>query len=401
MKVLLVSASPLERAGEQWFAVDTWIRFPRSLASRVDRVTVYAPVRDLAGRSASARSWLFEPGPMRIHAHECFASYLEYYRLWPTHRKAWRQEIESLVREHDAVLLRLPDPRALWIAKQVKSQGKKLVCFVAGDVMTQSDRLLSARGLLRVGMSIVARRILRQEIRACRRATLVYAYSKELAVRHGLDDRVRSMRTPHLAVSDFVQRDDSCQSDPIRILRVAWLVPSKGIEYLIDAIAILLAHGRSVVLEVVGDERVPGFRTRLERHARARGVADHVVFSGWVAFDRLADRYLAADIHVISSLSEGTPRCIGEGAARGLPLIATTVGGCPDILTHEENALLVPPGNAEAIATSIERIIDDSALRSRLISNGYSLAREGTFEALGQRVVADLDRITGRTSVPE
>jgi glycosyltransferase involved in cell wall biosynthesis len=112
-----------------------------------------------------------------------------------------------------------------------------------------------------------------------------------------------------------------------------------------------------------------------------------VRFHGPIPFgDELFARLRAADIHVISSLSEGLPRVIAEGRAFCLPTVATAVGGIPTVVCDSEDGLLVPPRNPVALADAIARIIDDGALRRRIIARSWQIAQQSTVEFHAQRL---------------
>jgi len=389
MKLLVVTESLLERVGAVYYAVDTWIRFPQFLAAHGAEVTVWVPVRTAS--AAPAGSWPVDLGGLTVEPHDPYRSYAAYYRLWPRRVLAWRGRAARLTAAHDVVMLRLPSPMLRLITRAARRASTPLVLMVAGDSLAQSDRIQASRGLRRVLYERATRYLVGQERRCARHAAIVYAYSEELAARHRAGGApVRRFRTPHLSVRDIVKRDDTCQAPEVRILRACWLVPSKGLECLLDAMAVLRSRGRRVRLEVVGQERGSGYTERLLARARQLGVADVVALSGWVPFDRIREVYLRSDVQVISSLAEGTPRCIVEGAAHGVPLVSTTAGGCLDVLEHERTALLVPPGEAAAIAGAVERVIDDGRLRRALIAHGYGMARAATFEAVGPGFLDEL-----------
>ena len=82
-----------------------------------------------------------------------------------------------------------------------------------------------------------------------------------------------------------------------------------------------------------------------------------------------------------------------EGFSQGLPLVCTAVGGCKDTLQDERDALLVPPRDALAIADAVQRIIEDSPLRKRLIQEGYQRAEEASFEVAGHKFLKQLNQV--------
>jgi glycosyltransferase involved in cell wall biosynthesis len=105
-------------------------------------------------------------------------------------------------------------------------------------------------------------------------------------------------------------------------------------------------------------------RHRLKDLAKARDVADLVIFAGQVA--DLGPYYTMADLAVLPSHTEGSPNVLLEAMAAGLPIIATAVGGVPEIVEHEKQALLVEKQNPFELARSIERLLDDTDLCGRL-----------------------------------
>lgn len=127
-----------------------------------------------------------------------------------------------------------------------------------------------------------------------------------------------------------------------------------------------LDPGLPVRVIVVGDgpERV-----RIERAAREMGIADRIVMTGHV--DDPRPYYTLANAVVIPSLTEGSPNALLEAMAAGVPVVATHAGGIPEIVTHEESALLVPPRQPAVLAEAIARTLAESeparlrALRAR------------------------------------
>jgi glycosyltransferase involved in cell wall biosynthesis len=394
MKLFVVSESPLEKIGAEYYAVDTWIRFIQLMAVS-EQVTVLSPVIVREAESTPSRdAWRVQLKNLRIEHLDFYNSFAKYYLLLPRRIRVWQQCLDRLVAEHDAVILRLPSPMMSLVTKSVHRQRKPLIMMVAGNLETQSDRIIQNRGFKRLFYLALAKLLVFEEIRCARHAAIVYVYSDELAHRHAsTKGRLIRVRTPHLSAADFMLREDTCQSREIRLLRVAWLVPSKGIELLLQVIALLLAKGLCARLEIVGKERFSGYQAQLERLAEQLGIRDQVEFTGWIPFDKIREKYVGSDIQVISSLSEGTPRCIIEGAACGLPIVSTTAGGCPSVLTDAENGLLVPPGDPQAMADAVERLIRDGALRRKLIKQGYEMAQSATFENLGRQFLNEIRNV--------
>jgi glycosyltransferase involved in cell wall biosynthesis len=155
--------------------------------------------------------------------------------------------------------------------------------------------------------------------------------------------------------------------DPTRplLLSVGRLAPVKNQSLAIAA----LADIGGAVLVLVGDGPL---RRELEAEARARGVSDHVVLAGM----RPDARALigAADAVVMTSTSEGLPLVALEALSAGVPLVATAVRGVRELLRDGEDALLVAPGDAAALAEAARRVLADEELRQRLRSGGLHTA---------------------------
>jgi len=261
-------------------------------------------------------------------------------------------------------------------------------------MLTQSDRIIGSSGIKRLFYKMATIIHVWEEIRCGRKADMIYAYSQDLIDRHQAEEgKVKYMLDTHISLKDLVRREDTCQADEINILRTCWLIPSKGIEYLIDAISILVDKGYNVKLNIIGKERIDGYQNELESRCETLKIQNRINFLGWQSFNDTEQFFINNDIQVVSSLSEGTPRVIVEGLSRGLPLVCTTVGGCPILLTNEKNALLIPHSDPDAIANSVEKIIKDGQLRRSLIKNGFTLAESITYENLGVEFLKDIEKM--------
>lgn len=104
--------------------------------------------------------------------------------------------------------------------------------------------------------------------------------------------------------------------------------------------------------------------------ARARAVAlglgARVAFVGWLSGEAKRQALAAADFYVLPSHNEGLPMSILEAMSFGLPVVATRVGGIPELVRDGVDGLLVAPGDVEALATAIERVAGDAGLRARM-----------------------------------
>ncbi len=172
---------------------------------------------------------------------------------------------------------------------------------------------------------------------------------------------------------DVTGRDNGAGGAPrpdggeLRLLSVGRLEREKGHSVLLEALAGLGQRGVPVHLDLVGD----GTRLEaLQRQARELGIEDRVTFAGAVGQDRIRDHYRRADAFCLPSLGEGIPVVLMEALATGLPAIASNTMGIPELIEDGATGLLVPAGRPDELATAIERLAADPALRRRLGETG-------------------------------
>jgi glycosyltransferase involved in cell wall biosynthesis len=150
-------------------------------------------------------------------------------------------------------------------------------------------------------------------------------------------------------------------SDIIAVGTVTRLMPSKGNQYLVDAVKEITARQPKARVYIAGEGEL---ESDLKSQARALGLGDRLVFLG---FQRDVSAVLAAyDIVVFPSLWEGTPLTAFEALASGKPIVATDADGLLDILTDRKDALVVPKRNAGALARAVIDAIEQPGLAERL-----------------------------------
>ena len=131
-------------------------------------------------------------------------------------------------------------------------------------------------------------------------------------------------------------------------------------------------------------------RPNVEAAAREGGVADRLVFAGHVS--DVAPFYAAADVMALPSHSEGSPNVLLEAMAAGVAVVATAVGGVPEIVAHEESALLVAPRDPEAMAAALGRLLRDEGLARRLAARASAVVAESYTPDAYARSLAGLYR---------
>jgi len=140
---------------------------------------------------------------------------------------------------------------------------------------------------------------------------------------------------------------------PVAIV-VSRLHPDKGIKHLLDATAMLMDDLPGIRLLVVGEGAE---RVKLEDQARRLGLEDAITFTGFRT--DVIDLLRAADVYVLPSYHENMPHGILEAMSVGLPVVATVVGGIPEVVVEGETGLLVPPREAKPLCDAIGSLLRD------------------------------------------
>jgi glycosyltransferase involved in cell wall biosynthesis len=163
---------------------------------------------------------------------------------------------------------------------------------------------------------------------------------------------------------------ESFQGSPFRIVSVGRLSPEKGHIYLVEAFArICRGTGGPVELHIVGDGPQ---RPALEQACRRLGVSDRVHFHGFVNHGpELFEMLDQAHLYVLPSLTEGMGRGLIEAMARGLPCLASAVGGVPECLCAEA---LLEPANPDAMADKVLALIDKPGQLAALSGRNFESA---------------------------
>jgi len=152
-------------------------------------------------------------------------------------------------------------------------------------------------------------------------------------------------------------------TSPVRMLFLGQVNEAKGVFDLIGAIAIVAKKRRDRLHVTIAGH---GDLTPAKALVDQLGIAANVTFPGWVGPEQ-RDAYLAqSDVFLLPSYFEGLPMSLLEAMSWGLPSIATSVGGIPDVLDDDVEGLLIEPGDIGALAAAILRMIDDPAICQRL-----------------------------------
>jgi glycosyltransferase involved in cell wall biosynthesis len=178
---------------------------------------------------------------------------------------------------------------------------------------------------------------------------------------------------------------------PLRVLFVGTLARHKGVRTLIEACAVLRERGVPFEATLAGDGTDAGYvRGELSR----LGLGSAVRLLGQVARSALGARYLASDVVCVPSLSDPLPTVVLEALAAGRPVVGSAVGGIPFLVREGVNGLLVPAGDAGALAGALASLAADRGLLARLASAARpSVLPVYSWSAIGDRLWALLEGV--------
>ena len=147
----------------------------------------------------------------------------------------------------------------------------------------------------------------------------------------------------------------------MKVGTVAHLSAEKGHRILLEAVAQIVSKFPAVVFVLVGrGELMP----QLQEQVRKLDIEDHVIFTGFRNDSEALTKEF--DIFCLPSLSEGLSSAILVAMANSLPVIATQVGGIPELVVDGETGLLVPPNDAHRLASALRQVLDSESLRRRM-----------------------------------
>jgi glycosyltransferase involved in cell wall biosynthesis len=165
--------------------------------------------------------------------------------------------------------------------------------------------------------------------------------------------------------------------DVFLVLFLGILLPHRRLEDAIGAIAQLRSRNLNVKLLIAGSAaNRPGYLTYLQRLVREQNLESAVIFASRLPEGELRQYYDASDVFLLPNENYAWGLAVMEAMACGKPVIVSTGAGVHEVLEDGKTALLVPPRSPEAIATRIEILMRDPALRHRLAETGRTFVRE-------------------------
>lgn len=265
------------------------------------------------------------------------------------------RDFARLIRRHDIKLIHVNSQKALLMSAPAALVSKVPIvwhCHVDSDFGWAFDLASAAAARAIVVNSEYVRRRFRFVPAVASKITLIY---------NGIDiSRMKSRGEGR------VRAELGIESTSLVVGTLGRLQAEKGMEYFLGAAPEIARELPDTKFLVVGGTFDPAdpYQARLKAIARDSSVASRIIFTGFRS--DIADCLEAMDIVVVPSLREGLPLAVAEAMAMKRPIVATAVGGIPEMIESGRSGVLVPAKSSEAIAKAVTEIARDRALAKRM-----------------------------------
>jgi glycosyltransferase involved in cell wall biosynthesis len=363
MRVLLTTEAKFERTpdGRVWGAAAYGSAVWRRYLEVFSRVLLAARVADVRQPSIGC---IEASGPgIEFCSLPLYSGLAGFCRRLPSVQAAIGQAVDDC----PAVIVRSPSPIAYLTARRLSSSARAYGAHIVGD----PDQVFS-RGAFSHPLRAPLRQIATSaQVQLSQRAVAVLFVTNEtLQRKYPTSGKAYSASDVVLDDAAFGSRPPRDRSRPFTLVAVGALdQPYKGTSVLLDALAHLHRRAVTVRLRIVGGGRLT---PALHERARTLGLDSSVDFLGQLDRAGVRGALDAADAFVMPSLTEGLPRALLEAMAKGLPAVASEVGGIPELLPRE---FLVPPGQPEQLAERLEWLMTTEAAREAAGERNRSVAR--------------------------
>ncbi|SCG72855.1 glycosyltransferase family 4 protein [Micromonospora coxensis] len=299
--------------------------------------------------------------------------------------RAVSRAVVASVGERDAVLLRVPSLLGTLLASRLSRVGHPYALEVIGD-----PHGVLAPGVVRHPLRPLLRQWFTSRLRQQCRSAYGVAYITERYLQESYPPGADSLTTTYSSVDlpagafRAEPRSGKVEGEVPTLISIGSLEQMyKGIDTLIEAVALLTDSGMPVRLVHVGDGR---FRPHLLDLATRLGVAGQITFRGLLPpGEPILAALDAADLFVMPSRTEGQGRAMIEAMARGLPAIGSTAGGIPELLPPE---YLVPPDNPAGLAASIRQLVTNPDRMAQASARNLNRAHDFSASLLAERRTA-------------
>jgi glycosyltransferase involved in cell wall biosynthesis len=381
--VVAITGNAVALREGRWHTHHSFGRIVDHLARHVARVHYYAP--QVPEDRKDTCDYAFSTTNLTVHPWAERRNSLHALR----HPTRLLRDYSGMFLEADCLFLRGSGPLIWTVHRRAARARMNVVHWIVGNpvALLQVQPRGYGRWLDRLGLLFARfeQFMLRRAVRESRAYVLANGF--ELAKLFESPRTVPVVSTS-ITAEEFLVRDNACEGDRIRLLFVGFIRPEKGLEYLLRAMP-LIECGRPVELSIVGSwSQFPAEHDRLTRVADELRISHRISWEGYAAFGAELFSHLdRADLLVLPSLSEGTPRVLVEARARSVPVVSTRVGGIPGSVTDGVDGILVPPGDAPALAAAITRIVGDRDFRGKIVAAGRERVASFTVDRFVNLVV--------------
>jgi len=184
----------------------------------------------------------------------------------------------------------------------------------------------------------------------------------------------------------YVQRE---RKKTVRIGIAKSLYPKYGIDILIEAFALLCKKHDNILLSIAGKG---AWENQYKELAKKSGLSDKIEFNGYIPHDKLPEFLGKLDIFAMPSILDGESFGVAaiEAAATGLPVVATTVGGVPEVVIQNQSGILVNRGDISGLAEALDALIENHELRVEMGKAGRKIVEDKYIWDINLRTMNDL-----------
>lgn len=304
-------------------------------------------------------------------------------------------KFNSEITKLNAILVRGPTPLLPLVSFISSRKAKKLVFLIVGDYLKSFEAVKFRNVLKKYVLKCLYLLNFRLQNYFSKKAIRVSnnpLILKELEKKFG---KSHEIRTTTLTKSDFRFEKIKCKNNETKIFYAGRIESGKGIDDILTALKGLVENGHNVKLDIAGwdPSNSQNYFNYLNQFILEKNLTKHVRFLGKKSVGKeLLDCYALSDIFIMASTgNEGFPRTIWEAMSQRVPVIATTVGSIPSILTHNVDAILIEPGKPLAIQKAFENLIKSPNLQRSIVDNAFVLASTNTIEEQSKKLLSIIE----------
>jgi len=366
-------------ACEYFYANPDFVRLAKGLASRGHEVSVATSIR-IVDRKDKANLRVFEMKPLAtIHKipHTLSLPLLEIGRIL----KDQRIDVVHTINDHST--------NGAIACLAAKATNRPFVYTIQGPGTITGNRLVDSVSKLYT-MTIgywtareAGKVILLSKSLTSTAEKLKVEAQRVAVIPSGVDTDRFNRENEETKKKSTKLKEELSLGDEIVVGYTGRLFPAKGLNYLFSAVKRIEDRHPNVVLLIVGDGA-----QRNELESIAKDLKVRTIFAGWQS--DTAPYYSLMDIFVLPSLFEGLPNVLLEAMAMKLPLVATNVGGNPDVTCNGENGFLIPVRDESKLASALGTLIEDNGLRLKM---GESSRKKVEEQYQWSRTVGKVERV--------